>query len=125
MESTGIRIDVPYLEGLSSEMGSTLQRLESEAERSRGRGLQPRLAQNSSENCCSTPSDWTARNRAAPKPATAPTPPCLEKLGNDHPVVPLVLEHRVLSKLKSTYIDAFPQLVDRKPDRCTPISTRR
>src|SRR5207249_9737505 len=29
-----------------------------------------------------------------------------------HPLVGLVLEHRQLSKLKSTYVDALPQLVD-------------
>ena len=48
----------------------------------------------------------------------------LEKLGNDHPVVPLVLEHRVLSKLKNAYIDALPQLVEAETGRVTPISTR-
>ena len=31
MEFTGIRIDVPYLQGLSEEMGTTLQQLESDA----------------------------------------------------------------------------------------------
>ena len=41
----------------------------------------------------------------------------LEKLEQDHPVVPLVLEHRVLSKLKSTYVDALPQLVEAETGR--------
>src|SRR5438034_11491969 len=36
----------------------------------------------------------------------------LESLRDKHPVVPLVLEHRQLSKLKSTYVDALPGLVD-------------
>ena len=36
----------------------------------------------------------------------------LERLEADHPLVPLVLEHRVLSKLRSTYVDALPQLVE-------------
>ena len=36
MESTGIRIDVPYLQGLSEEMGSTLQQLESDAKAAAG-----------------------------------------------------------------------------------------
>jgi DNA polymerase-1 len=38
----------------------------------------------------------------------------LQKLYNKHPVIPLVLEWRSLSKLKSTYIDALPQLIDNK-----------
>lgn len=38
----------------------------------------------------------------------------LNKLVNKHPVVPLILEWRTLSKLKSTYIDALPQLINPK-----------
>src|SRR5579864_3379649 len=36
----------------------------------------------------------------------------LEALREKHPIVGLILEHRQLSKLKSTYVDALPQLVD-------------
>jgi len=41
----------------------------------------------------------------------------LEKLKDDHPVVEAIVEHRTLSKLKSTYVDALPQLVSPKTDR--------
>ncbi|MFO7628564.1 MAG: DNA polymerase, partial [Prochlorococcaceae cyanobacterium] len=41
----------------------------------------------------------------------------LEKLEADHPVVPLVLEHRIVSKLKSTYVDALPALVEPETGR--------
>ena len=36
----------------------------------------------------------------------------LEELAEHHPVPALVLEHRQLAKLKGTYLDALPQLVD-------------
>ena len=36
----------------------------------------------------------------------------LEKLAEQHELPRLVLEHRALSKLKGTYVDALPQLVD-------------
>lgn len=36
----------------------------------------------------------------------------LAKLVNKHPIIPLILEWRSLSKLKSTYIDALPQLIN-------------
>ena len=36
----------------------------------------------------------------------------LQKLYHKHPIIPLILEWRSLSKLKSTYIDALPQLID-------------
>lgn len=41
----------------------------------------------------------------------------LQKLANRHPIVPLILEWRALSKLKSTYIDALPLLVNPKTGR--------
>jgi len=36
----------------------------------------------------------------------------LQKLYQKHPIIPLILEWRSLSKLKSTYIDALPQLIE-------------
>src|SRR5262249_58319852 len=36
----------------------------------------------------------------------------LEGLRDKHPIVGLILDHRQLSKLKSTYVDALPGLVD-------------
>lgn len=41
----------------------------------------------------------------------------LVKLAHRHPIVPMILEWRTLSKLKSTYIDALPQLVNPKTGR--------
>jgi len=41
----------------------------------------------------------------------------LEKLQDDHPVVKLIVENRTLSKLKSTYVDALPELVRRDTHR--------
>ncbi len=35
----------------------------------------------------------------------------LSKLAGEHEIIRLILEHRELSKLKSTYVDALPQLV--------------
>jgi DNA polymerase-1 len=36
----------------------------------------------------------------------------LEELAAEHPLPGLVLEHRALAKLKGTYLDAFPRMVD-------------
>lgn len=41
----------------------------------------------------------------------------LNKLVDKHPIVSLILEWRTLSKLKSTYIDALPQLINVKTGR--------
>lgn len=36
----------------------------------------------------------------------------LQKLNDRHPVIPLILEYRSLSKLISTYLDTFPKLIN-------------
>ncbi len=41
----------------------------------------------------------------------------LESMRGDHPVIDLVLEHRQLSKIKGTYLDALPKLVNPRTGR--------
>lgn len=41
----------------------------------------------------------------------------LAKLVNKHPIVSLILEYRSLTKLKSTYLDALPALINEKTGR--------
>lgn len=38
----------------------------------------------------------------------------LEKIKDRHPVIPVILEYRMLSKLKSTYVDGLVKLIDKK-----------
>ena len=111
MEATGIRIDVPYLKELSEEMGSTLQRLESEAKEAAGVDFNLASPKQLGELLFDTLGLDRKKSRRT-KTGYSTDATVLEKLSTDHPVVPLVLEHRVLSKLKSTYIDALPQLVE-------------
>ncbi len=116
MESTGIRIDVPYLQGLSEEMGTTLQQLESDAKAAAGVDFNLASPKQLGELLFDTLGLDRKKSRRT-KTGFSTDATVLEKLGNDHPVVPLVLEHRVLSKLKSTYIDALPQLVEAETGR--------
>ena len=41
----------------------------------------------------------------------------LQELANDYPLPKLLLEHRTLSKLKSTYVDKLPSLINAKTKR--------
>ncbi|MEK7194829.1 MAG: DNA polymerase I [Patescibacteria group bacterium] len=43
--------------------------------------------------------------------------PELEKLREEHPIIDLVLEYRELQKLKTTYIEPFPILIDKRDGR--------
>ena len=95
MESTGIRIDVPYLQGLSEEMGSTLQQLESDAKAAAGVDFNLASPKQLGELLFETLGLDRKKSRRT-KTGFSTDATVLEKLGNDHPVVPLVLEHRCL-----------------------------
>lgn len=41
----------------------------------------------------------------------------IEELANTHEIGKLILEYRSISKLKSTYIDALPELIDKRDNR--------
>jgi DNA polymerase-1 len=41
----------------------------------------------------------------------------LDSLRDEHPIIPILMEYRELTKLKSTYIDALPELVNPKTGR--------
>jgi len=111
MEATGIRIDIPYLAELSQEMGQTLERLETEAKQAAGIDFNLASPKQLGELLFDTLGLDRKKSRRT-KTGFSTDAAVLEKLEQDHPVVPLVLEHRMLSKLKSTYVDALPQLVE-------------
>ena len=116
MEATGIRIDVAYLSELSDELGSTLERLEREARTAAGVDFNLASPKQLGELLFETLGLDRKKSRRT-KTGYSTDATVLEKLGDDHPVVPLILEHRVLSKLKSTYVDALPQLVETETGR--------
>lgn len=116
MEATGIRIDVPYLNELSTEMGTTLEQLERDAREAAGVEFNLASPKQLAELLFETLGLDRKKSRRT-KTGYSTDATVLEKLEHDHPVVPLVLEHRVLSKLKSTYIDALPQLVESETGR--------
>jgi DNA polymerase I len=41
----------------------------------------------------------------------------LEKLQDKHPIIPLIMEYRELAKLKSTYLDTLPNLINKTTGR--------
>ena len=116
MEATGIRIDLSYLDALSKEMGETLTRLEADAKQAAGVDFNLASPKQLGELLFETLGLDRKKSRRT-KTGYSTDATVLDKLAGDHPVVPLVLEHRVLSKLKSTYVDALPQLVEGETGR--------
>ncbi|NDC35689.1 MAG: DNA polymerase I, partial [Synechococcaceae bacterium WB9_2_112] len=116
MEATGIRIDIGYLKELSGELSTTLTRLEAEAKAAAGVDFNLASPKQLGELLFETLGLDRKKSRKT-KTGWSTDAAVLEKLEADHPVVPLVLEHRTLSKLKSTYVDALPLLVEPETGR--------
>jgi DNA polymerase I len=116
MEATGIRIDTAYLGELSTELKITLDRLEGEAKASAGVDFNLASPKQLGELLFDTLGLDRKKSRKT-KTGWSTDATVLEKLEADHPVVPLVLEHRTLSKLKSTYVDALPALMEPETGR--------
>ncbi|MBC7647415.1 MAG: DNA polymerase I [Pseudopedobacter sp.] len=110
MELHGIRVDVPYLKALSDSLGVRLERLEIDIQEQAGRPFKI-SSRDQLETVLFDELKLSAgkKTKAGGKRSTAVA--TLEPLRDVHPIVPLILEYRELSKLKSTYLDALPALV--------------
>ncbi len=116
MEATGIRIDCPYLAELSTELATTLADLEIRAREAAGVAFNLASPKQLGELLFETLGLDRKKSRKT-KTGWSTDAAVLEKLEHDHPVVPLVLEHRTLSKLRSTYVEALPALMEAETGR--------
>jgi DNA polymerase-1 len=116
MENYGIKINVDYLKNLSSKLEIDLADIEKSAYESIGATFNLGSPKQLSEILF----DKLALNRKKSrktKTGYSTDQSVLEKLQGDHPLIDYILEHRTLSKLKSTYVDALPKLVEPKTAR--------
>ncbi|MCP9850169.1 DNA polymerase I [Cyanobium sp. Morenito 9A2] len=116
MEATGIRIDTAYLAELSVELGDQLEKLVNEAQELAGVAFNLASPKQLGELLFETLGLDRKKSRKT-KTGWSTDAAVLEKLEADHPVVAKLLEHRILSKLKSTYVDALPLLVEPETGR--------
>jgi DNA polymerase-1 len=116
MEATGIRIDIPYLQELGQELGKSLAKLERDAHEAAGGEFNLASPKQLGELLFDTLKLDRKKSRKT-KTGWSTDATVLEKLEADHAVVPLLLEHRTLSKLRSTYIEALPLLVEAETGR--------
>jgi DNA polymerase-1 len=121
MELAGVAIDQPFLKNMSDEMAQRLIFLEEEifriAERrftvSSPQQLSAILYQKLGLQVNFADLDELRANDRVPSTRAYR----LEELRDKHPIIPLVLEHREISKLKGTYVDALPALVNPRTGR--------
>jgi len=116
MEETGVAVDTAVLADISKDLQGRMERIEKEIYRAAGH-----------EFLISSPQQLGAvlfdelglkplrKTTSGARPSTAAE--VLEELAGRHPLPRLILEYRQLAKLKSTYVDALPALVDAKTGR--------
>src|SRR5206468_2274945 len=109
MESEGVAIDVPYLKAMQDELGAQLAAIESEVEQVAGQKFNLNAPQQLAKVLFE---DLRLQVGKRTKTGYSTDADTLESLRDKHPIIGLILEYRQLSKLKSTYVDALPQLVD-------------
>jgi DNA polymerase-1 len=109
MERAGILVDTSAMEAMSAEFGLAMGDLERRIHAAAGRAFNVastrELARVLFEEL-----KLPVLKRLKTGPSTDQD--VLERLAEQHPLPSLVLEHRSLSKLKGTYVDALPQLVE-------------
>jgi DNA polymerase-1 len=115
METAGIAVDVPYLAEFSKELYARIVEVEKGIFDSVGHDFNI----NSSQQLATVLFDELqlpgAKRTSTGRASTAAD--VLSGLKGAHPAVELVLEHRELTKLKSTYVDALPLLVNDETHR--------
>ncbi len=117
MECTGVALDVEFLKQMSRELYLRLNELEQQVQQQVRYPLNLNSSQQLSQALfikLGLPTDGVPRGRSGRYSTAAGV---LESLRSAHPVVELILEHRQLSKLKSTYVDALPLMVNSRTGR--------
>lgn len=117
MELEGINLDVPALKKFSEELEVDIVKLDKEIHE---------LAENQEFNIDSPRQlgevlfDQLKIDEKAKKTPTGQyktSEDVLSKLEKKHPIIPLILNYRSLKKLKSTYVDSLPEMVNEKTGR--------
>ena len=118
MESEGVAIDVPYLAEVAVDLGAQLAAIEAEvaslAEETGGSTINLNAPQQLAKFLFEDLKLPVGKRIKTGYSTDAET---LEALRDRHPIIGRILEHRQLSKLKSTYVDSLPGLVDPRDGR--------
>jgi len=112
LECTGIRLDVPMLAKLSREMDQQLQLIEKEIHLLAGRVFNIASPKQLGE-VLFTELKLPVQKKTGLTGAASTDQETLEKLAVlGHEIPKKIIEHRQLSKLKGTYVDALPALIN-------------
>ncbi len=114
MEQNGVALDLPLLGKMSQELSRELKRLEKEIYDAVGHEFNPNSPRELSQVLFE---ELNLPRKRKTKTGYSTDAAVLEGLKGAHPVIELLLEYRQISKLKSTYVDALPSMVDPETGR--------
>jgi DNA polymerase-1 len=117
MERAGIRLDVAVLNEMSDRLDERLREIEREIQDQVGYNFNVNSTQQLSDALfikLALPTEGLKKTKSGHYSTAAGV---LERLKGQHEVVDLILEQRQLTKLKSTYVDALPQIVNPRTGR--------
>ena len=117
MEMAGVRLDVEQLGRMSDDLAGRLSGLDAQIQEMVGHPFNVNSTQQLSDALFQTlglPTQGLRRTKSGHFSTAAGV---LERLQGKHPVIDLILEQRSLAKLKSTYVDALPRLVNPRTGR--------
>jgi len=114
MERNGVALDTELLRQMSHRLGEQLLKLEADIYNSVGHQFNINSPQQLSTVLFDELKLPTARKT---KTSYSTGAAVLEELRSAHPVIEFILDYRQLSKIKSTYIDALPSLINPKTKR--------
>jgi DNA polymerase-1 len=118
MEMTGVLLDLPLFKKLSDELAQRMDAIEKQVYEAVGKTFNLNSTQQLSDVLFNRlrlePPD---RGRKTSSGHFSTSADILDALSGKHPVVDWVIEHRELSKLKSTYVEALPAAVDSNTGR--------
>jgi DNA polymerase-1 len=110
MELDGIAVDQEKLAELSSEFEKTIDRLTKQIHKLAGKDFNVNSPSQLADILfieLNLPTKGIKKTKSGFSTAA----PELEKLEDEHEIIPLISEYREVAKLKSTYADSLPQLV--------------
>jgi len=114
MERNGVTLDMELLRNMSHRLGEQLMRLESEIYNNVGH----RFNINSPQQLSSVLfEELKLQPTRKTKGGYSTGASVLEELRGSHPIIEFILDYRQLAKVKSTYIDALPSLINPKTGR--------
>jgi DNA polymerase-1 len=115
MEREGVLIDASVLAAQSRTLGERMMILEEQAYQAAGQPFNLGSPRQLGEILFDKMKLPALKKTATGKPSTDED--VLQQLAADYPLPKLLLEHRALSKLKSTYTDKLPQMVNARTGR--------